>query len=151
MMKGCTAMANTSGYLRDCASISSNWSMIISANWRPVWRRLTSAGRSLSSAGERTSRLGPGTAPHTASWVAGVPQGREAGALGGGGPRRGDAEARTKGEEFDVVAESDGEPSSFGPFVLRPLVDRDVVVAAVGGQFHWRGSEPEQLPLTLPL
>src|SRR6266480_2770076 len=52
------------------------------------------------------------------------------------GARRVDAETRSKGEEFDVVAEGDGEPSALGPFVLRPLVNRDVVIAAVRREFH---------------
>ena len=68
--------------------------------------------------------------------VAVVAPGIVAMALRGGCPRRVDAETRAKGEIFDVVAEGDGEPGALGPFVLRPLVDRDVVVAAVGGEFH---------------
>src|ERR1700730_18097208 len=68
--------------------------------------------------------------------VAVVAPGVVAVALGRGGAGRVDTETRAEGKEFDVVAESYGEPSALGPFILRPLVDRDVVVAAVGGQFH---------------
>src|SRR5260370_873171 len=50
--------------------------------------------------------------------------------------RRVDAETRAEGEKFDVVAKGDREPGALGPFVLRPLVDRHVVVAAVGGELH---------------
>jgi hypothetical protein len=35
----CTEIAKTRGYLRDCSSISSNWSITISANCRLCTRR----------------------------------------------------------------------------------------------------------------
>ena len=64
MMNGCSETANTSGYFCDCSSISSNWSMTISANCRPVWRRKTSAGRvvEFDRVGHRQDR--PGARPH---------------------------------------------------------------------------------------
>ena len=37
---------------------------------------------------------------------------------------------------LDVVAEEHGEPLALGPVIDRPLGDRDVVVAVVGGEFH---------------
>ena len=54
----------TSGYFFDCTSISSNWSTIISANCRPVWRRKTRLGEivELDRVGHRQDR--PGARPH---------------------------------------------------------------------------------------
>src|SRR3984893_5431155 len=59
-------------------------------------------------------------------------------ALGRGGARRVDTETCAKGEIFDVVAKGDGEPSAFRPVVLRPFVNRDVVVTAVRRELHLR-------------
>src|SRR5215475_9308917 len=43
---------------------------------------------------------------------------------------------RAEGEVLYVVAEVDGEPFVVGPRVVLAAVDRDVVVAVVGGQLH---------------
>src|SRR5262249_50976395 len=50
--------------------------------------------------------------------------------------RRVGTQSSAKGKIFDVVTESDGEPGAVGPFVLRPLVDRHVVVTPVGEKLH---------------
>src|SRR5262249_7723659 len=46
--------------------------------------------------------------------------------LGGRNSRGIAAEPRTKGEIFDVAADSDGEPGALRPLILRSLVDRHV-------------------------
>src|SRR5262249_182609 len=45
-------------------------------------------------------------------------------------------EPAPKGKVFDVVAKGNREPGAFGPFVLRPLVDRHVVVTAMARELH---------------
>ena len=52
-------MLHTSGYFADWCSISSNWSVTMSANSRPECWRKTSAGLSLSSIEYGTDRIGP--------------------------------------------------------------------------------------------
>src|SRR6516225_7023073 len=56
--------------------------------------------------------------------------------LGSEYTRRVDPEPRAKREKLDVAAEGDGEAGALGPFVLRPLVDRHVVIASMGGELH---------------
>src|SRR5271170_3890375 len=55
-------------------------------------------------------------------------------------PGRITAEPGPEREMLDVVVKGDGEPLALGPVVLRPLGDRDVVVAGMGGEFHRRSS-----------
>src|SRR5271170_2728291 len=67
------------------------------------------------------------------------------------GTRRVAAEPGAEGEMLDVVVEGNGEPLAPGPLIWRPLVDRDIVVAAVRREFHGCNSEPHDAPHPNPL